>query len=151
MKLASGTLVLVADGRKMLVFRNDGDTKYPVLTTVTHRQIDNPPTSDQGSDAAGRTFASTGERRSTYRETDWHQQAEDRFASDTAEALEKIASEEKGAIVIVSAPGSLGELRKHYGKAVQDRLIAEIDKDLTNHTNDEMLSVIAAYDASADR
>ncbi|WP_343807937.1 host attachment family protein [Alteraurantiacibacter aestuarii] len=148
MKLANGTLVLVADGQKLMAFKNDGDAKFPVLTTLTHREIDNPPSSEQGSDRSGRSFSSTGEQRSAYKETDWHQQEEDRFAGGAAQVLKQIAAQEDGKIVVVAAPHTLGELRKHYGKAIQERLVAEIDKDLTNQTTDDIVAVIAAHDAA---
>ena len=144
MKLAHGTLVLVADGQKMMIFRNEGDEKFPVLETLTHREIDNPRSSDQGRDAPGRSFASGDERRSGYKETDWHQQAEDRFAGDTLDALGKIAAKEEGGIMVVAAPHSLGELRKHYPAAIQQRLVGEIDKDMTNQTTDDLIAVISA-------
>jgi len=36
-------------------------------------------------------------------------------------------------------------LRKHYGAAVEQRLIAEIAKDLAGHVTDDIVRAIAAY------
>lgn len=145
MQFVNGTLVLVADGAKMMAFRNDGDEKYPVLTTLTHRAADNPPSGEQGTDRPGRSFSSTGERRNTYEETDWHRQAEDRFAREALSEIERIASGENGGIVIIAPPRILGELRKHYGAATEPRVLAEIAKDLAQHTTDDIVAAITAH------
>jgi protein required for attachment to host cells len=146
MKIEHGTLVLVADGAKLLLFRNEGDAKYPVLDTVLHEHQRNPAAHEQGEDAPGRSFSSTGTRRSSYDETDWHQQAEDDFARHAAEMLETAATREPEAgIVVIAAPRTLGELRKAYGRATAGRLLAEIDKDLADHTTDDVIAALAAH------
>jgi protein required for attachment to host cells len=140
---------MVADGAQALVFRNRGDAKYPVLETLSHERHDNPASREQGSDAPGRTHSSTGERRSAYGETDWHQQAEDDFARHAADVLEQAASAHpQQGIVVVAAPRTLGTLRKHYGRATQKQLVAEIDKDLVGHTSDDVIAVLMAHQAA---
>lgn len=148
MKIEHGTLVLVADGAQALVFRNEGDEKYPVLETLTHARHDNPASREQGSDAPGRTHSSTDARRSSYGETDWHQQAEDGFARHAAELVETAAAAHPGqGIVIVAAPRTLGTLRQHYGRATGERVVTEIDKDLVGHTTDDIIAVLMAHEA----
>jgi protein required for attachment to host cells len=149
MKVEHGTVVMVADGSKLLVLRNEGDEKYAVLETIAHEQQDNPATREQGTDAPGRSFSSTGDARSSYGETDWHQQAEDAFARHAAEVLERAAGQHPEAgIVVIAAPRTLGQLRKAYGRATSERLIAEIDKDLAGHTTDDVIAALAAHHAS---
>jgi protein required for attachment to host cells len=146
MKIEHGTLVLVADGAQALVFRNEGDAKYPVLETLSHARHDNPASHEQGSDTPGRTHSSTDARRSSYAETDWHQQSEDDFARRAAEILESTASAQpEQGIVVVAAPRTLGALRKHYGRATGPRVMAEIDKDLVGHTTDDIIAVLTAH------
>lgn len=145
MQIDNGTLVMVADGAKMLLLKNDGDAKHPVLTTLAHEEIENPPTRNLGSDAPGRSFSSAGGRRSSYSETDWHRQAQERFAGLAEEELERAASNEESGIVVIAPPRTLGELRKHYGKRVKQRLLAEIPKDLVGHVSDDIVDVIRAY------
>ncbi len=146
MQIEHGTLVMVADGAQVLVFRNEGDGKYPVLETLTHARNDNPASREQGSDAPGRTHSSTDARRSCYGETDWHQQSEDDFARHAADVLESAASAHAGRdIVIVAAPRTLGTLRKHYGRATEKQLLAEIDKDLVGHTTDDIIAVLMGH------
>jgi len=143
MKIAHGTLVMAADGEKLLLFRNEGDEKYPVLETLLHQEHPHAATREQGSDQPGRSFSSTESRRSSYGETDWHQQDEDRFAVHAAEALEKAAAGIGAGIVVLAPPRTLGVLRKHWGRQTRARLLAEIDKDLTHHKTDDMLAAIA--------
>lgn len=145
MRIANGTLVLVADGGKMLIFKNDGDAKYPVLSTMAHEEIDNPSTHNQGTDAPGRSFSSMGARRSSLGETDWHRQTEERFAAKAAGTLERIVPAEECGIVVIAPPRTLGELRKHYGPRVEKQLLAEIPKDLAGHVTDDIVEAISAY------
>ncbi|AOL93606.1 baeRF12 domain-containing protein [Porphyrobacter sp. LM 6] len=146
MKVEHGTLVMVADGAKLLLLRNEGDTKYPVLQTVMHERQGNPAAHEQGTDAPGRSFASTGEARSSYEETDWHRQAEDAFARHAAAVLERsAASHPEAGIVVIAAPRTLGEMRRHYGRATKARLLAEIAKDLADHPTDDMIAALAAH------
>ena len=143
MELPNKTFVVVADGRKMLFFRNEGDAAYPNLVVERVREQDNPPDRDQSTDAPGSASSSVGSSRSSYQETDFHQLEEDRFAAETADLLKKRAlANDYEALVIVAPPKTLGELRKHYHKEVSNRLIGELDKDLTGHPVDEIESAL---------
>ena len=143
MEIPNGTFVVVADGEKMLFFRNEGDAQYPQLELERKRKQDNPPNRELKANQAGRSFASDSARRSKVDDTDFHQLAEDRFASETADLLYKRAHDgdfEK--LLVVAPPRTLGELRKHYHKEVEDRLIGEIDKDLTGHPIAEIEKIV---------
>lgn len=150
MQIPQGAYVLVADGQKMLFFRNEGDEAYPNLEVVSASEQKNPQTSDQGSDGPGRTFSSSGTMggrtggRSAYSNTDFHTLEETRFAVDAADMLKKRAlANEFDKLLIVAPSTTLGELRKHYHKEVEARLIGEITKDLTNHPVDQIEKIIA--------
>ena len=143
MRIPHKGFVVVADGRKMLFFRNEGDALYPNLELVRHREQDNPPDRDHKSDAAGRASSPQGAARSGFTEVDFHQLEEDRFASETAELLRKRAlNNDFESLIIVAPPRTLGELRKHYHKEVESRLEGEIAKDLTGHPVDEIEKII---------
>ena len=149
MELPHDSYVLVADGRKMLFFRNEGDQAHPNLQVVTASEQKNPKTSDQASDAPGRTFSSgaTGGRtggRSAYSDTDFHTLEETRFAEDAAEMLKSRAlGGDFEKLLIIAPPSTLGDLRRHYHKEVEARLIGEIAKDLTNHPVDQIEKIIS--------
>lgn len=144
MRIATGTLVLVADGSKMLLLRNDGDAVYPELNVIEHRTIGNPPNREQMSDAPGISFSSMGTERDTYEEADPHQQREDRFAAEAAAALSKTVKVNEGDVIVVAPPDTLGVLRRHYDGATTARLIVEIDKDLTGHPVPEITRLLMA-------
>jgi protein required for attachment to host cells len=47
-------------------------------------------------------------------------------------------------LVVVAAPRALGEMRKHYHKALSAKLLGEIAKDLTGHSLAEVEAAIEA-------
>lgn len=160
MRVPHNSCVLVADGRKMLFFRNEGDAEFPNLEVERKRVEENPKDSEQGTDAPGRTFSSNrgdprtggygatmGSARSAYAETDFHQFEENRFAAETAEMLkDRALRNDFESLVIVAPPKTLGELRKHYHKEVEKRIAAEIPKDLTNMPVEEIERVLQQQD-----
>ena len=146
MQLPHNSFVVVADGKKMLFFRNEGDGVYPKLEVERKRETADAPDRDQKTDAPGRAFdASRGAGRSAYQEADFHQLEEDRFAADTAELLRRRAlRNEFESLIVVAPPRTLGELRKHYHKEVEKRLAGEVAKDLTRHPVAEIEKIILA-------
>jgi protein required for attachment to host cells len=134
-KIPHNGYVFVGDGRKALFLRNEGDEKFPNLKTErVFLDTDNPPTHEQGTDRPVRTFGGpgTGPQRSTIEPTDWHDLDEHRFTRDVAAALERMVRERKiEALVIAAPPRTLADLRQVFGKGVKNKIIAELDKDLT--------------------
>src|SRR3546814_10711461 len=76
MMIKSGTLVLVADGRKFMLLRDVGSATDPALAMLAEEEADNPSTHEQGTDRPGRTHSSMGSRRSSYGDTDWQRSEE---------------------------------------------------------------------------
>ncbi|MDP8912390.1 MAG: host attachment family protein [Pseudomonadota bacterium] len=146
MQVPHNSFVMVADGRKMLFFRNEGDAEFLKLEVERKREHDVGEDRDMKTDDAGRTFdASGGAGRSAYEEVDFHQLEEDRFAAEAAEMLKQRAlRNEFDSVIIVAPPRTLGELRKHYHKEVEKRLTGEIAKDLTGHPVPEIEKIIRA-------
>ena len=143
MNLANNTLVLVADGRKMLFLRNHGDETQMDLQLEAHQEQDNPLTHEQGTDVPGCSFASVGNRRSAMAETDFHQLQEDRFAAEAADLLrDRALNGDFKTLVIVAPPRTLGKLRKHYHKEVSSRIVEELHKDLTGFPIDDIQAAV---------
>ncbi|PVA10981.1 Host attachment protein [Pelagivirga sediminicola] len=145
-KLKPGTWVLVCDGEKALFLRNDGDAEAPDLNVVRIDEQDNPKDIDQSANRPGRMKDGAPGQRSAYDDTDWHELAKERFASDLADRLYKQAH--RGAfdhIVIVAASRTLGALRSELHQEVTNKVIAEIDKDLTNHPLDEVEKLVREH------
>ena len=133
-KIPHNAYVFVGDGRKALVLRNEGDALNLDLKTERVFADQNPPTHDQGADRPGRAYSSVGPGRSSVTQTDWHALEEHKFAHEVAAALEKIVRERKAeALVVVAPPRALADLRKAFHPDVKKKIVAEIDKDLTNH------------------
>ena len=145
MRIDHDAMVLVADGRKLLFFRNKGDGDYPNLEAETVREQDNPADREQGTDKAGRRMDANGSHRSAMEEVNFHDLEEARFAAEAADLLKRRAfANDYEKLIIVAPPTALGEMRKHLHKEVQDRLVGEIAKDLTNHPVPEIEKLIAA-------
>jgi len=144
MQVPHNSFVLVADGKKMLFFRNEGDSQFPRLEVEGKRETTDAADRDQKTDLAGRApSASGGAGHSSYEEADFHQLEEDRFAAETAEMLRMRAlRNEFEALIIVAPPRTLGELRKHYHKEVEKRLVGELAKDLTGHPVPEIEKIL---------
>ena len=148
MQLPHNAYVMVADGRKMLFFRNEGDSEYPNLVVEEQDFHPNPADRDQGSEEPGRTFSGQGMgARSAYSEADHHQMEEDRFAKEAAQLLNNGALAGRFDKLVVVAPArTLGELRRHYRPEVSQRLLGELAKDLTSHTVPEIEKLLSAAD-----
>jgi len=145
MRLPHDCLILVADGRKMLLLRNKGTADAPQLDVEYGEEQPNPSDSDQKTDMAGRRPMVGGLGQSSVSEADYHQQAEDRFAARIADHLNSLALEnDLGALVVVAAPRTLGVLRRHFHKQVLPRIIAQVEKNLTGHTTDQIARMLVS-------
>jgi len=134
MLIPNDTLVLVGDGRKALFLRNRGGAGHPELVTEAVMEQDNPATREQGTDRPGRYSGPDGVSKSAVEETDWHQQAEDRFASEVADALYRKSHDQNfQRLIVVAPPRTLGTMRTAFRKEVAQKITAEIPKDLTSH------------------
>src|SRR3546814_716439 len=91
MRLAHDTYVVVADGDKMLLFRNQGGAEYPKLELQSELVQDNPADREQGTAQPGRASNSVGSHRSAFQEPDFHELEQASFAALTAELLKKRA------------------------------------------------------------
>jgi protein required for attachment to host cells len=170
MQVPHNAMVVVADGRKALFLRNEGDAEYPNLVVENAREQANLADRDQKTDLDG-TASSTqsgpgapavaqngsmhargggaqfAPSRGTFESADYHQLEEDRFAHETAEMLKTRAlSQDFEQLVIVAPPKTLGELRKHYHKEVESRLMGELAKDLTGHAIPNIEKALIAAD-----
>jgi protein required for attachment to host cells len=147
MRVPHNSYVLVADGAKLLFFRNEGDADALDLKVVDAEQQADPADRDIKTDLAGQKPGSPGAGGgSTAGEADFHQQAEDRFAADAAARINRAALD--GAfeqLIIVAAPKTLGELRKHYAKQLAPKILAEIAKDLTGQPVDRIEAALQAH------
>lgn len=122
MQLPRNTTVAVADGTRLHLFRNTGDEAHPKLTALAE------PAIAGANKSAGLRHASSSAN------PDDSRLEEDSFAAATADWLnQEVLGHRIDGLVVIAAPKALGELRKHYHKALQGKLLGELAKDLTGH------------------
>ena len=132
MPLPHDALVLVADGRKMLFFRNHGDENQIDLRTEAHGARRDRKDREIKTDAPGTTKQSFGFGRSTYEEDDFQQQEEDRWIRDAADELKaRVLRKDFDALAIVAPPRALGVLKKCLHKEVQRRIVCTVNKEMS--------------------
>ena len=132
MPLPHNALVLVADGRKMLFFRNHGDENQIDLRTEAHDRREDRKDREIKSDAPGTVKQSAGYGRSTYEETDFQQQEEDRWIKDAADELKtRVLRNDFDALAIVAPPKALGMLKKGLHKEVERRIVCTVNKEMS--------------------
>lgn len=133
MQLSNGTIVAVCDGEKLKLFRNKGDEQKTELVAI---EVDDVDTDNQGSGGRHQSSAANPDR---------SQIKEDSFAAGAAEVLNRLVLGGKAAaVVVVAAPRTLGEMRKHYHAKLEQALKLELAKDLTGHSIGEVSKALAS-------
>ena len=151
MSLPNNALVLVADGRKMLFLRNHGDANQIDLRTETHDERADAKTSDMGTDGPGTQAQSGGYGRPAVDQTDYHQQAEDRWARDAAGELNRrVLAHDFESLAIIAPPRLLGELRKHLHKEVARRVVCTINKEMSGRPTPDIEALIVSETAPTE-
>ncbi|MCO6382575.1 MAG: host attachment protein [Vannielia sp.] len=148
--LAQGTWVMVADSEKALFLHNVTDAEDPYLVVSGKEKQDNPSDREQGANRPGRMADGGQGQRSALDDTDWHELAKHRFASDLADLLyEKAHRGEFDRIVLACSPQVLGDLRKVLHQEVTDKVVGEVPKTLTNHPVEEIEKIVKGELAAA--
>lgn len=133
MDIPKGATVAVADGEKLNLFRNPGDEASPSLTASAVEDVTNE---NKGSGARHQSSSAN---------PDNSRIEEDSFAAGIAELLNRqVLGGQIDNLIIVAAPRTLGELRKHYHQKLSAVLIGEITKDLTGHSAREIEKAVVA-------
>ncbi len=146
MRIPHDSVVLVTDGRKRLVFRNEGQADALSLVVVSAAEDANPRTREQVTDSAGR-FSTAGTGGGALPAADAHEIEEQRFAAETADELRRgVLTGEYARLVVMAPPKTLGQLRKNYHPEVEKRMLREIGKDVTGHPVGEIEKMLMAVD-----
>ena len=148
MPLPHDALVLVADGRKMLFFRNHGDENQIDLRTEAHDAREERKDREIKTDAPGTTKQSAGYGRSTYEEADFQQQEEDRWIKDAADELKARAlRHDFEALAIVAPPKALGVLKKCLHKEVEKRVVCTVNKEMSGRPSRDIEALLKGHTA----
>lgn len=147
MPIPNRALVLVVDGRKMLFFRNEGDTNQIDLRTEAHEERDDAAhDGDLKTDAPGTSHSSVGPGRSSMEETDFKQQDEDNWVKEAAEKLRLRALRGNfDHLCIVAPPKALGVLRKALHKEVEKRVVCTINKEMSGRPIPDIEALIVEH------
>ena len=151
MPLPHNALVLVADGRKMLFFRNHGDENQIDLRTEAHDARKDRKDRDIKTDAPGTVKQSFGFGHSTYEEPDFHQQEEDRWISDAADELKaRVLRNDFEALAIIAPPKALGTLRKQLHKEVERRIVCTVNKEMSGRPIPDIEALLVGETAAEE-
>lgn len=132
MMLSKGTIIAVADGEKLNLFQKAGDEAAIELTALPQQSI-------------APEASTSGGHQSSSGNPDRGQVKEDSFAAGIVQHLNRQVLEGSiEALLIIAAPRTLGEMRKHYHKELLAKLQGEIAKDLTGHTISDVEKAVAA-------
>lgn len=126
--LSHDALVVVADGHQAVLFRNTA------RVGVELREEDRIGPAHLQDESQGKQPEET-----TPRDED-----EATFAKQLAERLNQMALQNKmDAVVVIADPSTLGVMRKHYHKMLEQKIVREIAKTLTTATGEEIAQAVA--------
>ncbi|WP_019833209.1 host attachment family protein [Sphingomonas sp. PR090111-T3T-6A] len=146
MRVPRNSVILVADGRKRLLLRNEGDAAAPNLTVMSAVEEPASKTREMVTDSPGRSFAPNAGG-GAFPSADAHEIEGLRFAADTAEMLSQgVQSGDFSDLIVIAPPKTLGQLRKHYHRDVENRILREVSKDMTGSPVGEIEKVLTALD-----
>jgi len=139
--------VMVADSSKARLLHATGKTSPFTESLVLDHPEGRMHTRDLTSDLPGRDSNRTGLGKHRLDSTnDPKQQALIEFAKEVAAQLETlIARHQVDQLMLVSAPAFLGLLRDNLPESVKSIISFELDKNLTNHTNDDIRTHIPYF------
>jgi protein required for attachment to host cells len=133
MILPNGATVAVVDGRSMLLFQNIGHDPEIDLSPMQH------PRMEESHAGSG------GRHRSSTANPDAPRLGEDDFAATVSDALNRaVLAGEIVRLLIIADARTLGEMRRHFHKSLQDKLLGEISKDMTGHSKKDIEAAIRA-------
>jgi len=131
MLLPHGAVVAVVDGEKLELYRNSGDEAAPVLSPVEAPKLD-----EHNKNSGARHVSSSANHAG-------HQLSEDAHAAAVAAWLNRhVTDGDIQTLVVVAAPRTLGEMRRHYGSPLKAALAGELHKDLVGGHAPEILKAL---------
>lgn len=133
MLLPHGTLIALVDGERFDLYRNAGNEVRPELTAVATSKLD-----EQNKGSGNRHYSSAGNPQDSLIEEDAHAAAVTEWLNG------QVLSHKLEGLVVIAAPRTLGEMRKHYHKELQAALLGEVPKDLVGRSGPEIVAALKA-------
>jgi protein required for attachment to host cells len=143
-KLNHKAHLLVCDGAKALILRNDGNAAEPRLSVEREFHADLPSkTADMGTDRPGRTNNAAGPT-SAMEQTDFHTQEEEAFLRNVVSEFDAHCRDKDVKQIVIAAPArALAVVRGFASKDLMSRCVGQIAKDYVNHPVPEISRLIA--------
>ena len=128
------SIVVVADSSCSRIFSRDASkNSLDEIETIVHPEA-RLHQQDLVSDSPGRNTSESGGH-AYQNKTDPKQQETIDFAKRTARYLDEVRNRNKlDRLSILAAPAFLGELRKQLSEEIRERIVFELDKNLTRHS-----------------
>ncbi len=131
MLIPHGTVVAVVDGEKLELYRNSGNEAAPDLVSM-----ESPVLDGHNKDSGARHHSSSANPTG-------HLLDEDAHAAAAAEWLnQQVLAHKIEHVIVVAPPRTLGELRRHYNKAVEAALVGELHKELIHKSAQDILAAL---------
>ncbi len=137
------TWVLIADGARARVLVNTGPGNG-LRPAMNHEfAASHAPSRDLGTDKPGR--GQGGDAAHGVKTEDLHERQKESFTRDVAEMVSKAAEEnDYDRLVIAAPPATLGRLRDALSPKARERVIEEINKDLTHVRDQDVTNHLSA-------
>lgn len=133
MILSHGDVIAVVDGAKFELFRNEGSGTEPALAALPA-----PALSEHDKSSGAHHYTSSGNPTG-------HLLDEDAHAAAVAGWLnQQVLGGKIARLVVIAAPRTLGEMRRHYHKALSSALISELALDLAGRGDQAVLKALKA-------
>lgn len=131
MLLPHGAVVALVDGEKFELFRNCGNEAEPNLAAVAAPQLD-----EHNKGSGSHHYSSSGNPQASLLNEDAH-------AAAVAEWLNgQVIGHKIEHLVVIAAPRTLGEMRRHYHKQTVNALVGELAKDLIGRQGREIITAL---------
>jgi protein required for attachment to host cells len=141
------TWIVVADGQRATVYHNTGPGKGLEIIRGLGGYQDVPRSNEIISDAQGRMqgYGAHGAAPMTAR-TDPHELEEQRFTESLAHDVNRAALQKQfDRLILAAPPRTLGILRKSLSSHAAERVIAELDKDLTKSSRADLAAQVDGH------
>ena len=130
MLLPHGTVIALIDGKHLELYRNVGDEAAPEFASLPSPKLDTHNHSGSSHHSSPGNHADK-------------LVSEDAHANAAAQWLNSQALGNKiDHLVVIAPPRTLGELRRHYHKRLEDKLLAELHKDLIGKPPEQILATL---------
>lgn len=130
MLLPHGTVIALVDGKNFKLLRNQGTDAEPKLTDLPSPKL------DTHNHSGGSHHSSTGNHVGNLVDEDAHAAAAAHWLN-----AEVVGHRIKD-LIVIAAPRTLGELRRHYHKQTEQALLKEVSKDLIGKQPAEILAAL---------